>query len=31
MIPPVEERYDLGWMVTFKGNKNLPRHRWFFL
>jgi len=26
----VEERYDLGRLVTFIPNKSLPRHRWFF-
>ncbi|MEM2095163.1 MAG: hypothetical protein QXX19_01385 [Candidatus Caldarchaeum sp.] len=27
----IEERYDLGELVTFKLNKHKPRHRWFFL
>ena len=27
----VEERYDLGKLVTFTPNRNLPRHGWFFL
>lgn len=27
----IEERYDLGELVTFKPNVNQPRHRWFFL
>jgi len=30
-IPVVEERYELGELVTFIPNKNLPRHSWFFL
>ena len=27
----IEERYDLGKLVTFIPNKKLPRHNWFFL
>ena len=27
----IEERYDLGKLVTFIPNKNIPRHNWFFL
>jgi len=27
----VEERYELGKLVTFIPNKKLPRHSWFFL
>jgi hypothetical protein len=27
----IEERYDLGKLVTFVPNKNIPVHNWFFL
>lgn len=31
MVYVIEERYDLGKLVTFVPNKKVPIHNWFFL